>query len=269
MFYFKTFPVVDYQYRSKISKKSVDILRRYKVVKKIIDSNVYDTYVIGESETPQSLALKLYNDVSLYWGILLFNEIINPLYEWPVPDSKISSRLDSQYPGVSLFVTENETTIGDSNVNTKGSNSSYTIGENIEIYDDNHELVDSGSIYEYERSTGNMKVSGVDSFVLGDSYYITDENQQKKMYIARKFDFAKLSLKYFLDENKKIVSPYYTGFGSKMIDRYVNNDDLGDVISVSILDYEIAKNDERRILKIPDLSTIRSLEQKIRDLNRS
>lgn len=271
MSYFASFPRINYEYKSKVSKQSVDILRRYKVIQRILNTNSYETLNISEYETPQSLANKFYGDRNLYWVVLLFNEIINPLYEWPLSGSKLIKRLDSMYPGISLFITENQTTdLSSVVINTKGANSSFSIGENVFIYDSSDELIDDGSIYEYDRTTGHMKISGVDSFVLEENYYLQDSSGSKKVYIGRKFDDVKLSLKYFAS-NKKYLNPYYVIGETKVIDAYVNGSNLEsfDITSVSILDHETYENDDRRRIKIPDISVVRLLENKLRELNRT
>lgn len=273
MSYFRTFPTIDYEYKNQVSKKSIDILRRYQVVDEIIKSNRYETVTVGESETPQSIANNFYNDSKLHWVVLLFNQMINPFYDWPIPEYKLTKRLDSQYPGVSLFITSNQTSDLDSiDVNTKTSNASYQLGETIKVYDDDDDLLDSGTLYEYDRTTGHMKIEDIESFTLGTNHYITDSNGSKKMYIGRKVDIVRDSLKYFLDKNNILVSPYKSFGETKLINLYVNRDDVtisaNDINTVSIDRYEKALNDKRRTIKIPDISVVRLISSRIKELNK-
>lgn len=43
-----------------------------------IDSSLYDEYYFGANDDFYSLAYKFYNDIRLYWTILIANNIINP-----------------------------------------------------------------------------------------------------------------------------------------------------------------------------------------------
>lgn len=270
MRYFTTFPKTEYEYSKRVSKRSVDILRRTKVVQDIIKSNSYETGYLRESETPQSLAYRLYGDVNLQWAVLLFNEIINPFYDWPVTESKLINRLNSEYTGVSLFVTSEETTnLLSSVVNTKTENASYRVGETVKIYS-SEGFIQSGTLYEYDRTTGHMKIDGITTFDLDVNYYVTDESGNKKMFIARKFDVVRDSLKFFSDADEPIIkSPYEQISGIKIIDYYVRGlDDSVAAFDVLTIDqYEKTLNDQRRYIKIPNSSAVSAMSLRLRELN--
>jgi len=272
MTYFKTFPKTDYEYTKRISKKAVDILRRNIVVKELLDSNQYELLYINESQTPQSLAFKLYGDAKLQWSILLFNEIINPFYDWPVTEDKLIRRMNAKYKGISLFVTNNEITDLDSvSVNTKTENASYVVGQQVYVYESGGDPIGNGVLYEYDRTVGHMKIDGVDSFTLSAGDYITDVNGNKKMFIGRKFDVVRDSLWYFIDDDKIIRNPYEKIGTTKLIDLYVSKDSLAitnqNINIVSIDQYEKALNDNNRLIKIPNRSVISAMNLKLRELN--
>jgi hypothetical protein len=47
-------------------------------------TDLYSSYTILDGDTPQSLALKYYSSASYHWVIMMFNEIHNPYFEWPI-----------------------------------------------------------------------------------------------------------------------------------------------------------------------------------------
>jgi hypothetical protein len=57
-----------------------------------------------EGERPDTLAHKIYGKSDLHWVILLFNEIIDPYYEWPLTTSELDSYIAYKYPGKAVYV---------------------------------------------------------------------------------------------------------------------------------------------------------------------
>lgn len=85
MSYFSRFPFVSNYKIQGQSYTGMDITRRTGVSKDDKENPaIYLDYDIGESETPTILADRLYDDSSLYWVILLFNEIFDIEEDWPL-----------------------------------------------------------------------------------------------------------------------------------------------------------------------------------------
>ena len=70
----------------------------------ITGSEYFRNYTIKESDTPESIADQLYGSSEYHWVLLMFNDILNPLFEWPLTRSKFTKTLEKKYQGVSLFV---------------------------------------------------------------------------------------------------------------------------------------------------------------------
>ena len=54
-------------------------------------------YSIQEQDTPESIAYKYYGDQYRYWIVLLANEIMNPLWEWPLTNQQFIKYLENKY----------------------------------------------------------------------------------------------------------------------------------------------------------------------------
>lgn len=84
MTYFSKFPYTTYELKgSEIVVR--DILKRSAFIseyKPYVD--LYSTYTIKDGETPQSIAYKVYGAASYHWVVLMFNEIHNPYFDWPL-----------------------------------------------------------------------------------------------------------------------------------------------------------------------------------------
>ena len=63
-----------------------NIIARFGFEKELKEnSSTFYPYRIKDSDTPEIIASKYYNDPEKHWIILLFNDIIDPQYDWPLP----------------------------------------------------------------------------------------------------------------------------------------------------------------------------------------
>lgn len=85
MAYFKNFPQITYKgYTVKDLTRRIRIKR---IVNETLDS--FEPYRIQDGETPEQLAHDFYGDSNLHWVILMFNDIIDPLYGWVLTSSDL------------------------------------------------------------------------------------------------------------------------------------------------------------------------------------
>jgi hypothetical protein len=86
MKYFANLPKILYDLSGKKPAVPVvvtNILARAHLIKMIIDNSlVYYTYDVKDSDTPEIIAEKYYNDPGLHWLVLYANNIIDPTYDW-------------------------------------------------------------------------------------------------------------------------------------------------------------------------------------------
>ena len=275
--YFTNFPSIDYEYTPGILKKSIDILRRTDVTSRLLDSNQYDLIVIKDGQTPQSLAISVYNDVSLYWSFFITNRLLNPFYDWPLQYEKLNKRINSKYAGVSLYVTENSNGV---TMDTQSATSSYSINETVKIYNGSNELLDTATLKDYDRTTGHMRLNSADDLIgeTVSSWYITDSVGSKKMYVARKFDQSRYALNHFRDSTLSSVikqitvykSPltYVSGTsGARYIDTYINSNIDNTTIPATIVNneiYESEMNDRKRKIRVYNKNVISQIENSMK-----
>jgi len=85
----------------------VDIFRRVSFTKSSKNNaDNYELYTIANGEKPEDVAANVYGDPSLWWLILLFNDVLDPFNEWVFDSSSLNDRLDSYYGGSSFYFTE-------------------------------------------------------------------------------------------------------------------------------------------------------------------
>jgi len=62
-------------------------------------ANIFDLYIVKDGEKIEDVAWKFYGDPEYHWVIMLFNDIIDPFYDWVLFDNEFLQFLDNKYPG--------------------------------------------------------------------------------------------------------------------------------------------------------------------------
>ena len=89
--------MLDYRVQGK-RHEAQDITRR--VAFDHADKNnpdVYLLYHVRDGESAHSIADKIYDDEQLYWIILMFNDIMDPVAEWPMSASVLEMYINRKY----------------------------------------------------------------------------------------------------------------------------------------------------------------------------
>ena len=96
---FRSFPKVNYSLKkNKNFELLTNITLRFKV-RDIIKNRtaIYFDYVVKDSDRPDIIASKYYDDPSLDWIIFLVNDIVDPYYDWPLSDESFDSYMRTLY----------------------------------------------------------------------------------------------------------------------------------------------------------------------------
>jgi len=97
--YFNKFPKLLYDIKNDGNYNLVtDIFRRIKVRSKIKDNiSLYDKYDVGEGESPETVAFKMYGDTNYFWVVCLMNNIVNRFYDWPLDEYVFQQYVADKY----------------------------------------------------------------------------------------------------------------------------------------------------------------------------
>jgi hypothetical protein len=142
---------------------------------------VFYEYKVKEEDTPEILAYKLYGSVEKHWIILLFNNILDVQYDWPLSYHNFIEFVDKKYSSPNYADTSNTSISGLSwAMNVNNVHSYY------KIIDTNVSTGDSYSqtIKIDEFVYANTPSSEIQpSIVLGDNNIITETiTRNKKTY---------------------------------------------------------------------------------------
>jgi len=98
--YFNYFPKTFYT--SSIRSTGIDtvtnIIARFGFEQKLKQNySVFYEYSIQDGDTPEIIASKFYDSVERHWIVLLFNDIIDPQFDWPLDQRTIINYIDEKY----------------------------------------------------------------------------------------------------------------------------------------------------------------------------
>lgn len=99
--YFSYFPKIAYNLDdTNINNVQLvtNILARSTFLKEIVDNTaIYYEYQMKDTDTPEIIADKIYNNPTRHWIVLLFNKILNPQYEFPLEQSSLEEYVKNKY----------------------------------------------------------------------------------------------------------------------------------------------------------------------------
>ena len=102
--FFGYFPKMQYDINNTIANVTgphetvTDIFVRFTVVKNVINNIAsYVVYELQDGDTPEILAEQFYNDRGAGWIILYANQIIDPLFDWPLGYDAFNKMIIDRY----------------------------------------------------------------------------------------------------------------------------------------------------------------------------
>lgn len=83
-----------------------NILARSAFLREVMENSaLFYEYQVKDGETPEVIAHKLYGDVGRFWIVLLFNNLSNAFYDFPMVQEQLDSYIEKKY-GTSLAVAQ-------------------------------------------------------------------------------------------------------------------------------------------------------------------
>lgn len=100
MKYFENFTKVIYTFDKNVENQQLatNIFARSTFLREVANnSTVAYEYQVTDEDTPEVIAHKIYGDPFRSWIILLFNQIINPYYDWPLKNEVLDAYILKKY----------------------------------------------------------------------------------------------------------------------------------------------------------------------------
>lgn len=64
---------------------------------------LYTPYRVKDNDRPDTLAHSLYGNSNLHWLILLFNDIMDPYFDWPLNQRALANHISDKYSGTAVY----------------------------------------------------------------------------------------------------------------------------------------------------------------------
>lgn len=98
MFYFNTLPKIIMPDQNGYSIILTNLIARARLIEQLKNNPMlFYEYAIQEGDTPEIVAEKYYGDPYRFWIVLLSNELLNPLWDWPLSDKMFLDYIDMKY----------------------------------------------------------------------------------------------------------------------------------------------------------------------------
>jgi hypothetical protein len=165
-----------------------DIFKRVRVHSSVLnDARVYYPYQIKDGDTLENIAHRYYGQSEYYWVILLINEMIDPLRNWPKSYQAFLNYIEDQYGSIETAMNSihhYEKII--TKVNSGGETTTETYIIDLEEYNTLVNMVPE--VYSFDDG-GTVTVTTTRSSV--DSYtYEENENEAKRSIILLKAQYV-------------------------------------------------------------------------------
>ena len=98
--FFNYYPKTFYTSNTKSSglDSVTNIISRFGFEKELKNnSSAFYKYQIKDSDTPEIIASKYYDNPERHWIVLLFNDIIDPQFDWPLENNTLIEFIDTKY----------------------------------------------------------------------------------------------------------------------------------------------------------------------------
>jgi hypothetical protein len=134
--YFSYFPSTRYKLTDDALGLDVltNLMARFKLEESFKENtSVYYKYDIRDGDTPETVAYYAYGSVERHWMVLLYNNIIDPQFDWPLQFKSLTTYVNEKYSANNYADTANTGVSG--LVWAKTNNHSYYVTETTQFMD--------------------------------------------------------------------------------------------------------------------------------------
>lgn len=202
--YFNYFPQTLYSLSDEKNAADVvtNIIARFGFESELKEnSSIFYPYDIQDGDTPEMIANKYYGSPEKHWIVLMFNDVIDPQYDWPLDQRTLISYINDKYAanGAANTTVQSGIVWAQSTNNVKkyyktitrvGSESTKdTIIEKIEIDFDTYTNL-STTTTEYTLKNGKKVTETISKSKLTYYDYEVEQNEAKRKIKLLKSEFV-------------------------------------------------------------------------------
>lgn len=218
-------------------------------------------YEIQDGERPETLAHRIYDRSDLHWLILMFNELHDPTFEWPLSSAELESYISEKYSGYTVYYPDTARIPDAFQLqNTLVLSGAKTLHQ--ELADGS---IISADIIKWEPTYNAIIIDGEQAALFDPLYdypfsqdayarcYV--DNDPTKLLAFSRVQPRQFSIHHFEDGQGNVLDPRIgppsdPSNPSSILNRYVTETGFVDVVAVDNRTYEFDKNDEKRLIRV-------------------
>ncbi len=219
-------------------------------------------YEIKDGDTPEIIASKYYGNPERHWMVLLFNNIIDPQFDWPLDYRSYVNFLNSKYSGIANVTIQTAGTGYSNGYVTfqtvdgvgEGANAYYTVHANGAIA--NVQIISIGSGY---LQAPNVSVTGGNNNAVLTSTLIADPiawaklNTHSYYKVKTSTTSTKTTIEKFQVDSNTYANDVIMQTGSNETYQLADGSSVNVIITKetkSYFDYENEVNENKRKIKL-------------------
>jgi hypothetical protein len=241
-------------------------------------------YTIEDGEKPETLAYRVYGRSDYHWLILLFNEVHDPYFGWPMSMDELARHMEASYTGKALFIDPTMMLDSDRAQSFDRRRKHLQEGDLIEQRNNLGAVVATATVQSFDPNlykvvvdvvSGSFRLQGEAarfssviadrSLLTRDLTTVTTEGLTVAFPLVRITDDNRYALNRFENADEETISPWFAPSGnpSPLIDRYVlgreesipmgddaGGEDLGNATIVTNIVHEERINDGKRTIRV-------------------
>lgn len=265
MSYFSAFPSLSYAVnRNDLSKLIIakDITVRAKISEYFKNAVITSLpYEIQDGERPETLSHRVYDRSDLHWLILLFNEVMDTTFEWPLSSQELESHIAQKYKGHSIYYPDtaripNEFQEQDTGILSGAKTLHQTLSNGSTI---------SASIVKWNPTYNEIVIDGDDAADFDPSYdspesndgYATayvDGDTTKILAFSKKTSYE-YGVNHFEDSSENPLDPRSgppsdPTSTSSILNRYITGVGYTEPLDITNRVQEFRDNDGKRLIRV-------------------
>ena len=234
-------------------------------------------YEIQDGERPETLSHRIYDRTDLHWTILLFNEIHDPIFEWPLSSAELESKLQAKYKGYALYYPDsaripNTFQLQDTTVLKGATTISQMLADgsvvtaNIVNWDPTYNCIVIGG------EQASLFDSTINSPLSTDDYArIYIDGDTSKLFAFSKIVPHEYGVNHFEDSDGNVLDPRNGPPSdplnpSSVLNRYVSGIEFVETLAINNRTQEFKDNDKKRSIRVIKPDFMSSIVTQFRSL---
>ena len=292
--YFKNFPSLRYPSSGQLEEIQ-DVLLRVGFSSRVkTTAETFVLYNIQEGMTPERIAEEVYGDQQYFWVVLLFNDLMDPQYRFPLRSRSLDDFIAKKYPSKTLFISPEgatqefyshpnptDTTIKNF---AEGDTITLYLGKRLSYKDTGQDKV-LGVIKRYIPEQSALQLYQLEGTINPGDIIVRGHNKEIRAQVRKVID-SRYAVHHF-EDNDITLNPMATppddngnqvpvgqtgdGFSSipvgvtqSVLENYINDGTTTNVVTNE--EYEFSKNETSRSIKLLSPNLLENVVRELREV---